>query len=381
MLVPGLFITFSLFILALTLASNLLFFPRLRVGRHESKRNPTSTDLEGPRKSLMPSVSVLIPARNEARVIGRTISQLLAQDYPHLEIHLLDDQSDDGTGEVARHAAAADPRFYWHSGQPLPPGWLGKNWACHQLTQVAQGEILLFLDADVQCQPTAITALVDLMENEQAAAATVWPTQITHTWGERLVVPLMAWAILAYLPVVGVHYSKWAAFAAANGQCLALRRPVYEAIGGHEAVRNNVVEDVALARLVKQHQFRLRMADGAGLILCRMYENWGQVRAGFAKNILAGHGNSIPFLAVSTLFHGLIFILPWLWWLGGGGLWPLMLALVGLILRGLTAWFTRQRLGDAVFMPLSVGLMTIIAGQSVIWRLRGRGQWKGRTLS
>ncbi|MBK9055405.1 MAG: glycosyltransferase [Chloroflexi bacterium] len=381
MLVPGLFITFSLLILALTLGSNFLFFPRLRVGRQEIKRPLKPTDLDGPRKSLMPSVSVLIPARNEARVIGRTVSQLLAQDYPHLDIHLLDDQSEDGTGEVARHAAAADPRFHLHSGQPLPPGWLGKNWACHQLAQVAQGEILLFLDADVQCQPTAITALVDLMENEQAAAATIWPTQITHTWGERLVVPLMAWAILAYLPVVGVHYSQWAAFAAANGQCLALRRKVYQVIGGHEAVRNNVVEDVALARLVKQHQFRLRMADGAGLILCRMYENWGQVRAGFAKNILAGHGNSILFLAVSTLFHGLIFIVPWLWWLGGGGLWPLMLALAGLLLRGLTAWFTRQRLMDTIFMPLSVGLMTIIAGQSVIWRLRGRGQWKGRTLS
>ncbi|MCL4869585.1 MAG: glycosyltransferase [Anaerolineae bacterium] len=378
---PGLFISFSLLVLALTIASNWLFFPRLQVGRRPALRPPAGSPLDAPRLPLMPTVAVLLPARNEAGVIGRTISQLLAQDYPHLEIHLLDDQSDDGTGEIATAVAAHDPRFHLHHGRPLPSGWLGKNWACHQLSQLAQGEILLFLDADVQCQPTAVTALVDFMENELAAAATVWPTQITITWGERLVVPLMAWAILAYLPVMGVHYTRWPAFAAANGQCLALRRPVYQAIGGHEAVRNNVVEDVALARLVKQHSFRLRMADGAGLILCRMYQNWGQVRDGFAKNILAGHGRSLSFLAVSTLFHWLIFLVPWGWWLAGGGLWPFSLLLVGLLLRGSTAWFTRQRVKDALFMPISVLLMTWIAGQSVWWRWRGRGQWKGRTVS
>lgn len=378
---PGLFISLALLVLALTIASNWLLFPRLQVGRRPIPRPPAGFSLDAPRLPLMPKVAVLIPARNEAEVIGRTVNQLLAQDYPHLEIHLLDDQSEDGTGQIARDAAAHDPRFHLHPGQPLPSGWLGKNWACHQLAQTAQGEILLFLDADVQCQPTAITALVDFMENELAAAATIWPTQLTVTWGERLVVPLMAWAILAYLPVIGVHYTRWPAFAAANGQCLALRRTVYQVIGGHEAVRNNVVEDVALARLVKRYNFRLRMADGAGLILCRMYQNWGQVRDGFAKNILAGHGRSLPFLAVSTVFHWLLFLVPCLWWLTRGGLWPFTLLLAGLLLRGFTAWFTRQRVGDALFMPLSVLLMSFIAAQSVWWHWRGRGQWKGRTVS
>ena len=381
MVAIGLFISLALLILALTVVSNLLFFPRLRVGRRDLGPVRVSPDREGPRRQMMPAVSVLIPARNEASVIGRTVSQLLAQDYPHLDVHLLDDQSDDGTADVARSAAAHDARFHLHSGQPLPPGWLGKNWACHQLAQKAEGDILVFLDADVQCQPTAIRALVDLLENELSAAATVWPTQVTVTWGERLVVPLMAWAILAYLPILPVHYTNWSAFAAANGQCLAIRRIPYQTIGGHSAVRDNVVEDVALARRIKQHNFRLRMADGAGLIACRMYQNWAQVRAGFAKNILIGHGNSVPFLALSTLFHWLVFLLPWLWWLAGGGLWPLTLALVGLLLRGLTAWFTRQRVLDALFLPVSVVLMTVIAGQSVWWRVRGRGEWKGRKLT
>lgn len=381
MVAIGLFISFALFILALTVAGNLLFFPRLQVGRRAIEPVGANPDREGPRRPIQPAVSILIPARNEARVIGRTVNQLLAQDYPHLDVHLLDDQSDDGTAEVARSAAAHDSRFHLYTGQPLPPGWLGKNWACHQLAQKAQGDIFVFWDADVQCQPTAIRALVDLLENEQSAAATVWPTQVTVTWGERLVVPLMAWAIMAYLPILPVHYSNWAMFAAANGQCLAIRRIPYQTIGGHEVVRHHVVEDVALARLIKQHNFRLRLADGAGLITCRMYQNWAQVRAGFAKNILVGHGNSIPFLALSTVFHWLVFIWPWWWWLAGGGLWPLMLALVGICLRGLTAWFTRQRVGDALLMPVSVVLMTVIAGQSVWWRVRGRGEWKGRKLA
>ncbi len=376
---PSLLLAFILLILTLTLLSNLLYFPRLRVGRRPVAR-PSSIN-EAPRAVLYPAVAVLVPARNEAHNIGRTVSQLLAQDYPHLTVWVLDDQSEDGTGAVAQAAAATDTRFHLCLGQPLPPGWLGKNWACHQLAQVAQADILLFWDADVQSHTTAITALVDLMENDLAAAATVWPTQMTITWGERLVVPLMAWAILAYLPVIGVHFTRWAAFAAANGQCLAFRKTVYDTVGGHEAVRQNVVEDVALARRVKQHNFRLRMADGASLIQCRMYQNWSQVRQGFAKNILAGHGYSQLFLAASTLFHWFVFIWPWGAWIMGGGSELLWLGGLGLFVRGLTAWFTRQRVADALLMPVSVLLMTVIAGQAVWWRWRGRGQWKGRALT
>ncbi len=360
----GIFISLALGILGITAVANILFFPRLKATQ------PTAR----------PKLSILIPARNEAAVIGQTVRALLAQTYTNFELLLLDDQSDDGTGQIARQAAGRDERFRLMSGAPLPSGWLGKNWACHQLSQAATGDYLLFADADVRWQPNALTALLALAQTEQADLLTVWPTQQTKTWAERLVVPLMSFAILCYLPILPVHFTDWPAFAAANGQCLLFRREAYKKIGGHTAVRQNVIEDVALAKTVKAHQLRLRLADGNRLVSCRMYQNWAEVQAGFAKNILAGHGNSIPFLLLSTLFHWLLFLFPWFWFAATLDVWPLGLGLAGVVLRAGTAVFTRQRPRDALLMPISVLLMSRIAFQSIQWQRRGTAEWKGRKL-
>jgi hypothetical protein len=147
--------------------------------------------------------------------------------------------------------------------------------------------------------PDALAALLALQVESDADLLTVWPTQETRTWAERLIVPLMALAIWAYLPIIPVHYTSWPAFAAANGQCLLFTRAGYRKSGGHTAVRDNVVEDVALARRIKGAGGRLRMADGGGLVGCRMYDGWTAVRDGFAKNILAGHGKA----CLSTPLH------------------------------------------------------------------------------
>lgn len=377
----------ALFIMGVTAVSNFLLFPRLRQDS----------------AAYQPLVSVLVPARNEAQVIGRTVSLLLAQAYPHLELIVLDDHSEDETAVLGQSAAGDDPRFRLISGQSLPPGWLGKNWACHQLAQAAQGELLIFTDADVQWQPEALPALVAAMQPDGGGQnipvalpsglrwrdyaqrspdlLTVWPTQQTVTWAERLVVPTLSMAILAYLPLWPVHYTRWAAFAAANGQCLAFRRAAYTAVGGHAAVRDHIVEDVALARRIKAAGQRLQMVDGHRLIACRMYDGWDTVRDGFAKNMLAGHGQRVWFLAVSTLFHWLVFLFPWVWWLATGAGWGLGLGLVGVGLRAATAVFTHQRPLDALLMPISVLLMTRIALQSIWWQYRGGPRWKGRVAA
>jgi chlorobactene glucosyltransferase len=211
---------------------------------------------------------------------------------------------------------------------------------------------------------------------------TIWPTQITKSWSERLVVPLIAFAILGYLPVLPVYYTRWPIFAAANGQCLLFTRSAYQQCGGHAAVRGNVVEDVGLAQRVKKVGLRLRMADGNRLVSCQMYPGgWSQVRAGFAKNILAGHGYSVPFLLLSTVFHWLVFILPWVWLFFGGGEFALGLGLAGVLLRALTAAYSHQRILDALLMPLSVVLMTRIALQSITWHYTGSAAWKGRAIN
>jgi chlorobactene glucosyltransferase len=198
----------------------------------------------------------------------------------------------------------------------------------------------------------------------------------------------MALAVLGYLPVQLAHDFYHPLAAAANGQCLAFDRRAYAQIGGHAAVRDAVVEDVRLAQRIKAAGLRLRMADGNWLVGCRMYDGWRAVFDGYAKNILAGHGNHVALLLLSTLFHWALFIWPWLWlafgcgWqLPGWPLWPLLLVLAGAGARAVTAAATHQRVRDALLMPLSVLMMTFIALRAIWWRMRFGGVlWKGRIL-
>lgn len=366
----GVIIAIPLVVISLNMLVNLMFFPRLSTARGLSST---------------PFVSVMIPARNEASVIGATIQHWLSQTYPCYEVILLDDHSTDGTGQIARDVAGDDDKLTIISGAPLPNDWMGKNWACHQMAQIARGDILLFTDADVRWSPGGLSALVADMTARNADLYTVWSTQQTVTWGERLVVPLMALVILGYLPILGVHHIPLGAFGAANGQCMAWRRRAYHQIGGHERVRGNVLEDVTLARMVKSAHLRLRMADGAGLVNCRMYQNWHEVKNGYAKNILAGYGSPLA-LMLGIIFHWLIFIIPVMWLLiaiftGQDILIPTLLTALGILIRALSASFTRQRVRDAVFMPLSALLMTIIAIQALYWHyIQGGPTWKGRVV-
>jgi len=361
-----LILSFSpLIVIALVAILNALTFPRLKTAKKLEKQ---------------PWVSILIPMRDEAQRVGATIQTLLAQDYPHFEIILLDDQSSDGSADVARCAAKGDTRLKVINGMPLPEGWLGKNWACHQAAQHAQGDLMLFSDADVRWHPQALSALISQAERTKADLLTCWPTQQTVTWGERLTVPLMAFTILAYLPVLAVHHLPCRVFSAAMGQCLLFRRATYEQIGGHVAVRQRVVEDMAFAYAVKRARLRLRACDANGMLHTRMYFNWREARNGFAKNILAGHGNSVLFLLFSTLFHWWLFVVPWALALFELSWQYALFGALGILTRMLTAVISRQRAADALLLPVSVVLMTVIAAQSLWQHWRGRAEWKGRQI-
>ncbi len=373
MILVGLFILSALVVISLITVVNTLTFPRLK------KSTPAS----------QPFVSLLVPARDEARTIQATVARLLAQDYPDFEMIVLDDASTDGTAALATQAGEGDRRLQVIGGKGLPQGWTGKNWACQQLGEAAKGELLVFTDADVGWAPGALRAVVACMQATRADTFTVWPTQEAVSWAERLVVPLMMYTITSYLPEIAVRKIPWASFAAANGQCLAFRRPAYQALGGHNAVRQIVVEDIALARLTKRAGLHLVMALGNGQIYGRMYHDWRQVREGFAKNILAGHGGQPLFLFISAVFHWLIFLAPWAW-LGAGAFtasipgwpeYPLAMIALGLGSRLLSAAATRHALPDALLMPVSVLLMTAIATQSVWWHFsQGGPRWKGRVI-
>jgi chlorobactene glucosyltransferase len=370
-----------------------------RLGRRPALPNSPSHPLTFD-YAQRPTVSLLIPARNEAAVIGATVKALLNQRSPinhHLlpyEILILDDHSTDGTAQIAmaaaQTAAGTDmPQVRVIEGQDLPQGWGGKNWACHQLAQAALGDVLIFTDADVQWANGALSALLRHAEHTRADLLTVWPTQHTITWGERLVVPLMAFVVVGYLPSLAVHHLPFSVFAAGNGQCMLFRREAYQRVGGHAAVKGAIVEDIRLAQHTKSHGLRLRMADGAGLIACRMYTDWQEVRDGYAKNIRAGYGDSFIALGLATVFHWALFLWPWLWllfgWLAPHPLYPLapsLLIALGIGVRALSAVITQQRIGDALLLPISVLLMTRIAAQSAYWHWRyGGPRWKGRTIT
>ncbi len=379
----ALFSTAALTVIAVIACNNLACFPRLTAGQGYDQRKDAET-----LRRKAGTASMLIPARDEEASIGGTVAMVLAQAPPPGELLVLDDHSNDDTAHVAISSAEGNKRFKLICGELLPPGWMGKNWACHQLAQAAQGDVLVFTDADVRWQPGALAALLAAMATLDADLLTVWPTQTTVTWGERLTVPLMALAILGYLPIQLAHDAPFPSAAAANGQCMAFRRTAYAAAGGHAAVRGAIVEDIRLAQRIKAAGLHLRMVDGNGLIGCRMYASSTDAIDGYTKNILAGHGGRISLLLLSTLFHWLLFLFPWFWLLFGAAwpapgypLWPLAMVAAGIGVRGLTAYATHQRVADALLMPLSVLLMTWIAVRAILWQWRYGGvKWKGRIV-
>lgn len=341
----------------------------------------------------IPPVDVLIPARNEAERLPKTLDHLSPQLSASITLKVLDDSSTDGTLAIIRAYQQSNPHIQLVESSPLPDGWTGKNWACWQLAAASDASRIIFTDADVIWQEGALAAVLQASRELQADMLTVWPTQYLQTIWERLVIPMMSYATLAYLPWLGVHHLPFASLAAANGQCLSFTSAAYSRIGGHQAVRSSVIEDITLARRTKQNGLRLRMLDGDGLISCRMYTDWPSVRDGYAKNILAGHGNPLLLLA-STLFHWLVFIFPFFWLLTGWlypqwplpdhqlwPTWPLFMMILTTGSRMLSAATTHQPLRDAFLLPLSVVLLTIIAGQALRWHFtQGGPSWKGRRI-
>ena len=350
-----------------------------------------------------PFVSVLVPARNEAKRISPCLGSLLRQDYPAYEVLVLDDHSEDGTAEVVLELGCSrDPqaRHRLLESAPLPPGWTGKAWACHQLAAAARGEFLLFTDADTTHDPASLGACVGHALDTGAALLSAWPRQITRTWSEHAVIPLVYVLLLGALPhrmlhrlqryrQYALHTSKGmlASMGAANGQYMLFRRDAYDAIGGHEAVRDHLVEDVALGRLVAARTaegMRLINCDGSGWVQCRMYESFGQVWEGFTKNLRAAFSQS----AVGFWLFGLIgtcgLLLPFVWAClpAASGRWwwlPVLqvvwiyLIRVVMTVRFRTSWW------GLVLHPVGEGLSLLIGLNS--WRLSAqRGvSWKGRT--
>jgi glycosyltransferase involved in cell wall biosynthesis len=349
---------------------NLLTAPRLeRAGEPASR----------------PTVSLLMPARDEAQNLRRTLPPLLAQDYPHLEILLLDDRSRDGTAEVAERIASSAPSdgaggsLRVLRGVEPPPGWVGKNWACHQLAEAAAGEILVFCDADVDAAPAAVRRTVAMLQRHAAGAVTAMPRQRLEGWAQAAVVPVVAQLpVLAMLPLRLIPVVRAPSLSMANGQWLAFTRAAYDACGGHAAVRGEVLEDVALGRRVKASGHRLVACVAPALLGVRMYGSAREMREGFRKNLypLLG-GRRLPFAFGLAL---LAFA-----WLGpfaaaATGRTPISLLPLALLLAMRVAGTLLFRHGwrTVLLHPLGVLAAAALAVESWIRHERGTVTWRGR---
>jgi Glycosyltransferase like family 2 len=313
-------------------------------------------------------VSVLIPARDEARRIGACLASISG---PY-EVIVLDDGSSDDTATIA---AAHGARVI--TGAALPSGWLGKPHACAQLAAAASGDVLVFVDADVRLRPGGIDAAVAQLDDGGFDLVAPHPLQCVDTMAERLVQPLLQWSVLSFLPLRVAERSRRPSLCAANGQFLVVRRAAYERAGGHEP--QAVLDDLALARAIKRVGGRVTVVDGTHLAACRMYAGWTEVRDGYAKSLWSAFGSPAGSAAVVAAM-ALAYLVPPVAALRGSraGACGYLAAVVG---RVITASRTGGRIGDAPAHPLSVALFAYLTVRSHVLHRQGRLQWKGRAIS
>lgn len=355
-------------VLLLITLINLIGAPRLR---------------SAPEPQNAPLVSLLIPARNEAANIENCLRDLRAQDYPNFEILVLDDGSTDQTAALVQRHAEQDHRIQVLQGAALPQGWLGKNWACHQLSMQARGEVLIFTDADLRYAPQAVRNTVGWMQRLDLGMLSAFSQQITITLPEKLVVPLLDMFVYSYLPLWLTYYTRNPSLAAANGHWLAFKRASYLRLGGHAEVRHEVVEDVELSRRAKRRGEKILTVCGKGRVFTRMYDSARGIWEGYSKNLFGLAGFRAPLFFVLLLLLTLAHIMPYaLVWIAPYTYLAAAAILMNLVLRLLLAVGYDHAVLTAVLLhPLAILSIIFIGLNSFRWYLTGKVRWKGRAFS
>jgi chlorobactene glucosyltransferase len=362
------FIIIFLFIILITISVNALFGPFLAT-RHKLHKTP--------------KVSLLIPARNEEKNIGKCLDHLLGQDYENIEIIVLNDNSNDNTSSIVQKYSGDYSQITLAEGTELPDGWTGKNWACQQLGKKASGEIFIFTDADTQHGPCAVSNTVAWMQKLDLGMLSSFPQQITETISEKLIVPVIDFFVYGLLMLWTTYFIKSPAFAAANGQWIAFKKQTYQKVGGHESVKNEVVEDVELNRKAKSLNIKTLTAAGTNAVYCRMYHSANEVWHGFTKNFygLTGH-NILVFLLIEFLLLSCCVLPYFIWVLYLKSFEIYLIILLNILIRAVLAIrFKHPLLISILLHPLSILYAAIIGFNSYYQFHWGYFQWKDRKIS
>jgi hypothetical protein len=335
------------------------------------------------RTGAQASCSVLIPARNEAKNIAIALRSILRSREIDLEVIVLDDGSSDRTAHIVRAFAATDKRVRLEEGRPLLNGWCGKNFACHQLARLARYPLLVFLDADVRVtRRDSLNRLAAFVKESGASLVSGVPQQVTVGVMEKLIVPLIHFVLLGFLPIKQMRNNSDPRFAAACGQIVAVRRDAYRASGGHAAIAGTLQDGLMLARLFRSMSLKTDLFDATNTFSCRMYHNASEVRAGFLKN--AGEGLGAPrlilpatvillfgqVLPIYFVFLSTSFMASVLAWIATAALF--LPRLIGVVRF-------RQSFLGAILHPVGIALLLTIQCAGFVRALAGRrAVWKGR---
>lgn len=351
---------------------------------HERGRGPRP-DREPPAREG-PLLSVVVPARDEERGIGAAIRSLRAQTYPSLEVIVVDDRSRDGTAAAARAAAAGDPRVRVVDGRPLPPGWVGKPWACRQGADRARGDWLLFTDADVLHAPEALARAMALALRLGRGGLTMFPLVECATPAERVVTPAALAAIATFVAPGPLARSPRSRVAIGAGAFLLIERGLYEAVGGHAAVRHRMVDDVCLAAAVKDAGGLLVPVRSGGLLRLRMYHGAREAWRGWSKNASFGTGGGAARSLAGAALLAALALTPTAALAAGAHRRDRPLAAAGLAgwaglaaLQRLSAWAAPTPARYAPTLPLGLLVICAAAVRGALGRLAGAGpEWRGR---
>ena len=375
----ALFVLVCAFLPALLFALNVLLFRR--PGRDWNKRE-------------LPPVSVLIPARDEEASIGAAIESVLASRGVALELIVLDDASSDRTAEIVQKYAEADERVRLERAPELPEGWNGKQHACWVLASMARFDVFCYLDADVRVGPEAIYRMVSEIshveradqEEPEMALVSGFPRQETGTFFENLLLPLIHFVLLGFLPLAGERWTGWSAFAAGCGQFMMVRREPYFAGGGHSAIPKSMHDGLRLPKLFRRNGFTTGVFDLSRDAQCRMYHGAGEVWRGLTKNATEGMATifRLPVFTVLLLI-GQVLPIPMIVASAIlGYLVPLRISLLALLLgygiRCFSAWRYQQSWRGVIWHPFGVLMLLVLEWLALLRKLfRIRSTWKQRT--